>query len=328
MATGIVSLAAWFAGMPRIAQSLFLLNNLLYVILWLLTLARLAFFRARLLADLAGHGSGAGFLTMVAGTCMLGIQYLIVADEVVPATALWCLGAALWIFLIYAFFAAVTLADVKPGIETGLNGAWLLATVSTQSIAVLGTLLAPRSAIDSRTLLFISLMAYLLGCMFYLLIINLIIYRFSFFRLSPEAMSPPYWINMGAVAITTLAGARLLQSTSHWPMLQELHPFVLGFTLFFWTTATWWIPLLVILGVWRHVVKRHPISYHPQYWSIVFPLGMYTVSTYQLSRTIDAPFLPLIPQFVYWIAISAWLATFAAMLVSLARALRSGQARP
>lgn len=327
MATGIVSIAAGFEGMSLIARALFVLNNLLYAVLWLLTFSRLVFYRHRLLADLTGHGTGPGFLTTVAATCVLGSQYVVIAGNADAAAALWVFGIALWTGLIYAFFAAVTVADAKPGLETGLSGAWLLATVSTQSISVLGAMVAPRSMIGLDAALFVALTAYLLGCMFYLLIITLIVYRFSFFRLPPEALTPPYWINMGAVAITTLAGARLIQSTSAWPLLLELRPFLTGFTLFFWTTATWWIPLLVILGVWRHLVKRHPLRYQPQYWSIVFPLGMYTAATYQLARAIDAPFLPLIPRYFVYIALAAWTVAFFAMVTSLVRELmRPGQA--
>ncbi|MBS1252690.1 MAG: putative membrane protein [Anaerolineales bacterium] len=80
-------------------------------------------------------------------------------------------------------------------------------------------------------------------------------------RLSPETLTPPYWINMGAVAITTLAGATLMLNTSQWTFLGEILPFLKGFTLFFWATGTWWIPLLFILGAWRHLYKRFPLGY-------------------------------------------------------------------
>src|ERR1700720_2458723 len=41
-----------------------------------------------------------------------------------------------------------------------------------------------------------------------------------------------------------------------WEVLHDFQPFIGGFTLFFWATGTWWIPLLVIVGFWRHVVER------------------------------------------------------------------------
>jgi hypothetical protein len=42
--------------------------------------------------------------------------------------------------------------------------------------------------------------------------ISLIFYRYTFFRFAPGDLSPPYWINMGAMAISTLAGALLIEN--------------------------------------------------------------------------------------------------------------------
>ena len=85
---------------------------------------------------------------------------------------------------------------------------------------------------------------FLLGCMLYLPLITLIFYRFTFVNVTTASLTPPYWINMGAVAITTLAGARLIIAAPGWPLLNEVVPFLKGFTLFFWAAGTWWIPLL------------------------------------------------------------------------------------
>ena len=122
---------------------------------------------------------------------------------------------------------------------------------------------------------------------------------------------------MGALAITTLAGARLLLSARSWEILHSIGPFVGGFTLFFWVTGTWWIPLLVIVGFWRHVIERVPIAYDPQYWSLVFPLGMYTVATLVFANAIGMRFLLIIPHIAVYFAISAWVITFIAMLFKL-----------
>jgi hypothetical protein len=149
------------------------------------------------------------------------------------------------------------------------DGAWLLGIVATQAASVLGTLLAPGIRGGQEVVLFVALCLYLLGAMLYLTIITLIFYPFTFVALTADQMTPP-WINMGAVAITTLAGATLLIQSDLWPFLVMLRPFIAGFTLFFRATATWWIPLLLILGVWRHVVRRVPLRYDPQYWAWCF----------------------------------------------------------
>ena len=319
MATGIISIACFLLEMRTISLVLLVINVIAYAVLCVLLLVRLLFFFSRVKTDIQDHVKGPGFFTVVAGTCVLGSALLIVVDRYYPALVLWLAGIALWIVIMYTFFTAVTVRENKPSIETGLNGGWLLAVVATQSISVLGTLLVSRLVDYREPILFFTLCMFLVGCMLYLLLITLIFYRFTFVNVTMAAMTPPYWINMGAVAITTLAGARLIIAAPDWSLLNDVNPFLKGFTVFFWAAATWWIPLLFALGFWRHVYKRFPLKYDPQYWGMVFPFGMYTVCTFQLSNAIGFPPLLVIPRFFVYLALAGWLAVSVGLLSSLLR---------
>jgi tellurite resistance protein TehA-like permease len=317
MATGIVSIASDALSMRWIALGLFWLNLVLYAWLWLLTLARVLWHRDRFLADIADHNRSVGFFTTVAGTCVLGNQFVLIVGQPAIAAWLWYVGISLWAVLTYAIFTILTVKLNKPSLAEGINGGWLVAVVAAQSVSVLGGLLATHFESSRDFVLFFSLVMWLGGGMLYVWIIALIFYRYTFFTLEAAHLSPPYWINMGAMAISTLAGCVLIINAEHSSLLMELLPFLKGFTLFFWSTATWWIPMLLILGFWRHVSKRFPLRYDPMYWGAVFPLGMYTVCTIRLSEALELPFLMVVPEYFGFIALAAWLLTFFGFVSSL-----------
>jgi tellurite resistance protein TehA-like permease len=320
MATGIVSIATELLGMRPVAVGLFWLNLLFFAVLWTLTLVRLVRHRDRLLADLADHNRSVGFFTTVAATCVLGNQFVMVVDRPEIAAALWFIGIALWFVLTYAIFTVLTVKPEKPTLAEGINGGWLVAVVAAQSVSALGGLLASYFVHSREVVLFFSLVMWLGGGMLYIWIISLIFYRYTFFPLGVTYLTPPYWVNMGAMAISTLSGTILIAAAdASSPLLLDLLPFLKGLTLLFWSTATWWIPMLLILGVWRHIYSRFPLRYDPMYWGAVFPLGMYTACTFRLSHALQIPFLTIVSEVFVYAALAAWGATFVGLVLTLAR---------
>jgi tellurite resistance protein TehA-like permease len=324
MSTGIVSIACHLLGFWFLAVPLFWLNLALYLILWLLTFLRLICYPRQIISDFTSHTRGVEFFTIIAGTCILGNQFYLLREAYSPAAGLWLLGIFLWLFFIYGVLAALIVKDDKPSLAAGINGTWLVATVSTQSIAVLGALLASRVPGHRAEMLFFALCMFLLGGMLYLVIIVMISYRFWFCQLKPEAFDPPFWINAGAVAISTLAGASILANGQGLWLIESTGPFLLGCTILFWACATWWIPLLVILEIWRHLIRGVKLSYAPGYWGLVFPLGMYTVCTIRLSEIARVDFLLEISRYFIYLALTAWFLTFFGLVRSLLRSITSG----
>jgi tellurite resistance protein TehA-like permease len=327
MATGIVSIASHLLGLILAGRVLFWMNIAFYGVLWSLTILRCARYPQSVRADLFHHGRSVGFFTIVAGTCVLGSQFLLIGGLWPVALGLWYFGIVLWAILTYGIITILTVKDTKPGLAEGINGGWLLPVVAAQSVAVLGAQLSGGFALAHQpSVLLFCLIVWLGGGMLYIWIISLIFYRYTFFTLSPSDLAPPYWINMGAVAISTLAGTMLLASAARSPLLTELVPFIKGLTLLFWSTATWWVPMLVMLGVWRHIYRRFPLRYDPLLWGAVFPLGMYTACTYRLTQVMHAELLARIPIAFVYIALAAWLLTLIGLLRHLIVSLGQFQA--
>ena len=307
MATGIVSMGCNMLGLHALALVLFALNLLLYAVMWVLYLARLVLFRQRFLNDLLDHLRGPGFFTAVAATNVVGSQCLLLVHWTRVGVAFWIIGLALWLLLTYTIFTVLTIKENKPTLDRGISGGWLLAVVATQSVAVLSALLATHIDQPLRLELnFFALSMWLWGGMLYIWMMSLIFYRYTFFPFSPGDLSPPYWINMGAMAISTLAGSLLIINTPDAPFIASLLPFLKGFTVFYWATGTWWIPMLLVLAVWRYGTKQFGLHYDPLYWGAVFPLGMYAACTQEMRLAMGFDFLRILPVVFLGVALLTW----------------------
>lgn len=316
MATGIVSIGLHIFKIPFLDKALFYINVFAYALLWVLLINRILFYFAHFKNDYLDHAKSPGFLSIVAATNILGSQFAVIFENFQIASYFYCFGILLWIIQIYSFFLIITIKKKKPTLSEGINGIWLLVVVSTQSISVLGTLIVKYLDTYKELVLFLSLVLFLVGCFLYIVIITLIFYRLTFFEIKAEQFAPAYWINTGAVAITTLAGSLLILFSNQWELLNELKGFITGLTLLFWGVSTWWIPLIFILGMWKHFNKLIPFAYHPQYWGMVFPLGMYAVCTFRLSQAVNLTFIDSISSLFVYISFLAWFITFSALAVN------------
>ncbi|MEX0665753.1 MAG: tellurite resistance/C4-dicarboxylate transporter family protein [Acidimicrobiia bacterium] len=313
MATGIVAIAAAQQEIHWLADGLFGAALISYVVLAVLFVARLVRHRNAFVGDLTSHLKGPSFLTLVAGTNVLGSAAVVVGEWWWLGWTLWVVGIALWMVLVYTIFAALMLREPKPAVAQGINGTWFLFTVATQSVAVLGALLSMRVAAP-EILLFVCACAFFLGLFLYMVVATLVVYRFVFVELRVEETHPPYWISLGAAAISVLAGSNLLLVPGSSAIVKQLDPFLSGMVVLAWATATFWIPVMIVLGAWRHGVRRVPVRYDPQYWSLVFPLGMYSVATFRMAAAVDIDFLDGLPKVMLGVALIAWTLAFVGLL--------------
>ena len=320
MATGIISIGAEQQDIAVLPEALFAVAAVGYVVLWVLLVLRVTRYPRRFLDDATDHAKGFAFLTTVAGTNVLGSACGVVMGWWTLAWVLWFVSLPVYVVLLYLTLISVVIISDKPGLGAGINGTWFLIIVSTQSIAVLGALLLMREPSD--LLAFVTIAMFTLGLVVYLIVMTMVFLRWTFDPLDPTEASPPAWIAAGAVAISVLAGSNILLAADVSERIRRLVPFLEGMTVLAWATATFWFPLMVAIGVWRHMVRRLPLRYHPSYWALVFPIGMYGAATFRMRAAIGLDGLAWLPQVTLVAALVAWSATFLGLVHSLARALR------
>jgi tellurite resistance protein TehA-like permease len=236
MATGIVSVSAELQGLHRLALAFFAVDVAAFVVLAVLIALRSARQPTAILRELRRHETGPGFLTLVAATCILGNQVVLLTSHLEIAAALWLLAGFSWAGLVYAFVIGVTIRSEKPALLTSIDGSWLLLVVASEALTILGTHVANVFA-RPQIIAYLGLCWFLLGQFFYLVIISLILHRLLFEAMRPAQLTPRYWINMGAAAIATLAGARLEAVADADPLLTALLPAIRAAALVIVLTA-------------------------------------------------------------------------------------------
>ncbi|KUN87800.1 hypothetical protein AQJ66_09230 [Streptomyces bungoensis] len=314
MATGIISTALAGDGAATASAVLAVIAAAGYALLWVAYVWRAAWRPRRLLADLAGP-RGFSFLTLVAASEVLASRALTARLHGV-AVALIAVGAAGWLLLGYG----VPLLLIRSGDPLSLrqvNGTWFIWAVGTQSVAVATASLAQHTG--GTALGALASVCWAVGLLQYLLTAALTLARLLLEPVTPAELVPPYWVFMGAAAISVLAGAKLLEL----PPGRELLPrqVVLGLSALLWSFCTWLIPLLLVLGVWRHALRRLPLRYETSLWSLVFPVGMYGVATRELGRVAGWDWMTTIGTTEAWAALAVWAAVFTAMLATAGRAV-------
>ncbi|KAB2899910.1 MAG: C4-dicarboxylate ABC transporter [Dokdonella sp.] len=305
MATGIVAIDAHQHGLPRIARLLFATSLAAHALLLALQLLRLHWFRAQVCADLGDARRGAGFLTFSAGSCVLASQCLLLVRWPTLAWTFTLTALLAWLVLLPRFAATLAQAARRPRFAHSIGGGWLIVVVATQGLAIAATLLAAQAP-DLRVLLLpAALGLFVLGSVSYPPLIALVGWRLACRPLQPRQFTAPYWITMGALAISTLAGSLLVRQGPPATLLPPWHGLLVLATVVAWVAACAWLPLLLALWLWRwrHAGLRHA----REDWNIVFPLGMYTVGSFELARALDLAWLRVVPAVGVYVSLLAWM---------------------
>lgn len=325
MATGICSTALRDVGWPTTSAALLGVGTICFIVLCAAITWRVIRYPRRVLNDLTAAEKAYAFFTFVAACNVLAAR-LIADGHRSLALILVGLGAVVWLFLTYTVPVRLVLGPRPKPVLAGVNGTWFIWVVGTQSLAVVSAALDRPDEGYARLTALTAVLMWSVGVVLYLMVATLVLTRLLLLEVRPEDLTPPYWVTMGATAITVLASAQILAMAPA-PAVEATRQVVAGLGTALWAFGTWLIPLLVVFGIWRHVLNRVRLVYTPALWSIVFPLGMYSVASMHLGKAADLPIIEWIGRAWVIVAITAWTAVFIGMCTSIGRDLLS-QARP
>lgn len=317
MASGIISVGLQLKGRTALSELLLGVCLAAFVVLLGLNVWRLAAFPGALREDFMDPRRAFGFFTFVAGTNVLGVRLGMSGLPWATATLLVLSGLA-WLVLGYVVPWTAVLGHAERPMLVTANGTWFIWVVASQSVAVAAATIEPVFDGVRRELALLAVMSWSVGVFLYAAAGILVSLRLMLYPFGPEELTPPYWVSMGALAITVLAGARIVEMADA-PMVDATRDLIAGLAVVLWAFATWLIPVLVAAGWWRHVRRKVPLRYEATLWSIIFPLGMYGVAGIYLGRADDLPIVEAIGNVELWVALAAWTLVLLAMVRHVGR---------
>ncbi|AQS72670.1 tellurite resistance/C4-dicarboxylate transporter family protein [Corynebacterium ammoniagenes] len=312
MATGIVSVGLYLVGFMRLSTVLLWITAAAYVVLWGLYIWRAVRHRQAMRRDLRGPEMAFAYFTVVAGTGVLAVR-LLHSGYAGLAIPLVLFAAVLWFIFGYVLPWQVFMTrDGKP-ILSRTNGSWFIWAVASQSVALGLANAQPFLPGDGRWVGILTVLSWSVGVALYAGIAILVLLRVIHYGITAREFEPPYWVAMGALAIAVVAGTNIVNMEST-PMVEATRTLIEGTIVVFWSFCLWLIPMLVGAGVWRHFIRKIPLAYTPTLWSMVFPIGMFSVASVTLGRVDSLPTVEALGEVAVWIAVAVWAIVFIAML--------------
>jgi tellurite resistance protein TehA-like permease len=286
MGTGIVSLALLLDKRRILSDILLVLDATVWLALALAVPARAKLDRQRFLVDLR-HAPA---LTAIAGTGVLGTR-IAAQGWSWAGVALLVIAFVLWLGLIPQVLRHWTPPTL---------GVSFMLTVSTQSVS----LLAATVGLKSRTtwLLYAALVLFVLGLVAYLFVLR----HFQWRQLISG--SGDQWVTGGALAISTVAAARIALLAGETGQLGGKNGPLQTLSLVLWCLAMAWLPCLLVSEA------THPrLTYAVNRWATVFPFGMYAACSFAIGSLCDIHGINVFARVWVWVALAVWALVGAAM---------------
>lgn len=342
MATGIISVGMELVNQHLISLALWVIAAVGW--LWLTTLVVVRAFVAtesvrRALKD---PNQAFGFFTVIAATSVVGTRFA-VGGILEVAIGLWILALCLWAVAGYAIPWGILVRPLPKDerqramfttpegggrfLSDYIDGTWFVWVVATQSVAVLGATIQPHLDVFETVVAAITVVAWSTGLGLYVMVGTGLVQRIFRWGLNPTDLTPSYWVVMGALAISALASGRIMNMNSQTPVAAAAYSIASGVGVMLWGFTTWLVVgllLMVVWKIWRRVAVKHYIT---PLWSMVFPMGVYSVASMTMGDGVDAPRILWAGYDFIWVALAAWVLVTVSWVVHMVGRVKESRAQ-
>lgn len=304
----IASVSQWY-GYEKTAPYFFITGLIIFLSVAVFMIMRAVLFYREVKNEIVDPEKTLYFFTIVSGVNFIGVCLSKIFFLHTAANIFWFVAIGLWLGISLFSFSILFLYQKSENrnIEDILHGGWFFAVIGTQSTAFLGIIVAEHAVRHIVLIQLFSFALWSIGASLYLIFAALIIFRLIFYKFSSNTGISPYWMNVGAAALTALTGTVLHQHIqSIGGSLVDFLTFLKGISLFFWAVGLWWLPFLLILTVRRHACSDDGVVFTVGYWESAFTLGLCSVSTIQLIHLFGGRYLAVISACFCIVFIILW----------------------
>ncbi|MCW1247472.1 TDT family transporter [Pseudomonas sp. SAICEU22] len=322
MGTGVLALALAqlpeaTPGLHRVAEGLWLLNILLFIVFAGLYTARWVLF-----FDEARRIFGHSTVSMFFGTIPMGLA-TIINGFLLFGVPRWGEGVLSLIEVLWWIDVAISLAcgvlipylmftRQEHRIDQ-MTAVWLLPVVAAEVAAASGGLLAPHlvNAHSQLVILVISYILWAFSLPVAFSILTILLLRMALHKLPHENMAASSWLALGpvgtgALGMLLLGGdAPMIFAANGLPGVGEVASglgLVAGITL--WGFGFWWM-LMALLITARYL--REGIPFNLGWWGFTFPLGVYALTTLKLASLLGLAFFSVFGCGLVALLVVMWL---------------------
>lgn len=304
MATEIISISLHTQHYISLSFILYILGLFGYILLIILYGLRIWKYPKDAWRDLIDIPRGFEYFSFVAGTNTLLVRALI--DNNSASIMIIAMFSIIIITFLFYFIGLHLLLNNQKAISESVNPSWFLSVIALQSISIIISGLLGKNLLANEFFWLIGYGSWTTGLILYFIVLLFVLHRSFFYKISANDLHLGYWMCMGAAAISILAGSELIQYSQSSLFILNQKSLITTVVVSLWIWCTLWIPYLFIMEIYKYIILKNSVKYQISLWSMVFPLGMYSVASEVCFNLTHLNVIKFISEYWIWIAFASW----------------------